>query len=240
MQLKTNIIVIGTIKYGDTSLIARCFTEHLGYQSYLLKGILTNRKTGLKKAIFQPFSILEAVVYHHPQKQLQHIREAQLTASGHVQQPDVVKQTLTLFLAEVLQEVLQEEAGPNKELYTFLSTSIQWLEHSEYAANFHLKFLLAMTRFMGFYPSAQTTESTYFDIDSASFVKYKPQGEYLDGKALFYFKKLLGTNFDELHTLQIEKTVKKELLNKILCYYSVHLQHFGTPKSLHILQTVFS
>ena len=240
MQLKTRIIVIGTIKYGDTSLIARCYSETLGFQSYLLKGILSAKKTGLKKGLFQPLSELAAVVYHHPQRELHHIREAQLIASSHFQQPDVVQQTITLFLAEVVQEVLQEEAEPNPGLYAFLASAIQFLEHSAYKANFHLKFLIEMTKFIGFYPSVDPTEKAYFDLESGNFQDQKPTGPYLEGVTLFYFKRLFGTNFDKLHTLQLDKDVKKELLNAILNYYSLHLQHFGKPKSLQILQTVFA
>ncbi|MEL0262661.1 MAG: recombination protein O N-terminal domain-containing protein, partial [Flavobacteriaceae bacterium] len=158
MQLKTRIIVIGPIKYGDTSLIARCYSETLGFQSYLLKGILSAKKTGLKKGLFQPFSELAAVVYHHPQRQLHHIREAQLIASSHFQQPDVVQQTITLFLAEVVQEVLQEEAEPNPGLYAFLASAIQFLEHSAYKAHFHLKVLIEMTKVIGCYPSVDSSE----------------------------------------------------------------------------------
>ncbi|MEL0263176.1 MAG: DNA repair protein RecO C-terminal domain-containing protein, partial [Flavobacteriaceae bacterium] len=62
----------------------------------------------------------------------------------------------------------------------------------------------------------------------------------LEGLTLIYFKRLFGTNFDKLHKLQLDKDVKKELLNAILNYYSLHLQHFGKPKSLQILQTVFA
>jgi len=42
--ISTEAIVISTIKYSDTSLIARLYTKELGLVSYLLKGILNQKK----------------------------------------------------------------------------------------------------------------------------------------------------------------------------------------------------
>ena len=53
MLVKTNAIVISTLKYGDSSLITRCYCKELGLKSFMLKGILTSKKGGLKKSLFQ-------------------------------------------------------------------------------------------------------------------------------------------------------------------------------------------
>ena len=62
----------------------------------------------------------------------------------------------------------------------------------------------------------------------------------IHGNTLEHFRNLLGTNFDNIHTLHIQITQKHQLLEAILKYYQVHLQRFETPKSIPILQQLFA
>ncbi|RPG56903.1 MAG: DNA repair protein RecO, partial [Flavobacteriales bacterium TMED235] len=61
MLIKTNSIVLSTLKYSDSSLIARCYCKELGLKSFLLKGILSSKKGGLKKSLFQPLNIISLI-----------------------------------------------------------------------------------------------------------------------------------------------------------------------------------
>ena len=54
MQVSTKAIVLTAIKYGDSSLIVRCYTEQSGSKSYLLRGVLKSKKGKLRPAYFQP------------------------------------------------------------------------------------------------------------------------------------------------------------------------------------------
>src|ERR1700712_2316525 len=73
---KTTGIVLRTIKYGETSVIAAIYTELFGLQSYLVNGVRTSSKKGPGRAsLFQPGAILDLVVYHSELKNLQRIKE---------------------------------------------------------------------------------------------------------------------------------------------------------------------
>ena len=73
---KTKGIVLRTVKYGETSLIAGIYTELFGMQSYLVQGVRTSNKKGPGKAnYFQPGTVLDMVVYHNELKHLQRIKE---------------------------------------------------------------------------------------------------------------------------------------------------------------------
>ncbi len=74
MIFTTKGIVLRTIKYGETSVIASIFTEMFGIQSYLVNGVRTAGKSG-KAHFFQPSSILEMEVYHNELKNLQRIKD---------------------------------------------------------------------------------------------------------------------------------------------------------------------
>ncbi len=77
MQLhKTKGIVLKTVKYGETSLIATLYTELFGIQSYLVNGVRSSSRKGPGKAnLFQPAAILDLLVYHNDLRNLQRIRE---------------------------------------------------------------------------------------------------------------------------------------------------------------------
>ena len=55
--LNTKAIVLSSIKYGETSLIVKCYTQEEGVKSYLIRGVLKPKKKGIKAAHFQPYAI---------------------------------------------------------------------------------------------------------------------------------------------------------------------------------------
>jgi Recombinational DNA repair protein (RecF pathway) len=42
--IETKAIVLSSLKYGDTSLIVRCYTEQLGLKSFIAKGVFSKKK----------------------------------------------------------------------------------------------------------------------------------------------------------------------------------------------------
>ena len=54
-MITTRALVLSSIKFQDTSLIVRCYTQE-GVRSYLLKGVLKHKKNGLKPAYFEPYT----------------------------------------------------------------------------------------------------------------------------------------------------------------------------------------
>ena len=73
---KTKGIVLKTVRYGETSIIAGIFTELFGLQSYLINGVRITSKKGSGKAnLLQPGAILDMVVYHNELRNLQRVKE---------------------------------------------------------------------------------------------------------------------------------------------------------------------
>ncbi len=239
MLTTTKAIVLTSLKYGDTSLITHIFTASDGLKSYLLKGILTSKKGKLKAAYFQPLTQLEIVAYHKNKGTLERIKEAKVSYHYHTLHTDIAKNAMTLFLAEMLGNSIHEEER-NTALFQFIEASLQWLDNHEDIANFHLFFLIRLTKFLGFYPDVNTVDSTYFDLLEGKFVNTLSLNPVMSGENLIYFKRVLGINFDEVHTIKMNKTNRQELLKSLVLYYELHLQGFRKPKSLAILNEVFS
>jgi len=237
MLQKTKAIVINSIKYSDTSLIVNCYTKEFGIKTYMLRGILKSKKGNLKKAYFQPLTQLQMVAYHNDKGNLNSIKEAQISNFYQTLHTDIVKQSLVLFLSEILNSVLKEEES-NPALFTYLETALIWVDTHDKIANFHLLFLLNLTKYLGFYPeSSQQTD--YFDMLEGKFVATPVSNYYIKKPQNTHFKTLLGTNFDALPNIHFTALQRQELLDLLIQYISLHLQTFKLPKSLVILQELF-
>ena len=237
--LNTNVLVLSSIKYGDTSLIVRCFTQKEGLKSYLIKGILKARKGKIKAAYFQPLTQLNIEAIHNNKGALNSIKEVHVVNPYQHIYTSVYKQTIVLFLSEVLSKAIQEEEE-NSQLYQYLETAFNWLDTHDEISNFHLLFLLNLTRYLGFYPDTSETNKEGFDLAEGSFTWPSPKKEVISGKDLVQFKKLLGINFDSINTVFFNKNERQQVLRIIIRYFKLHLDGFKDPKSLVVLETVFS
>ena len=238
MYISTQAIVISKLKYGDSDLIIKCFTEKLGVQNYLLKGILRSKKGKLKPAYFQLFSLLEIQATNKDNRELQYIKEAKPFVFLSSIYSDIEKSTIVLFLSEVLNFVLVEESQ-NVDLFEFLASRIVSFESQPQHANFHFTFLLELTKYLGFAPDLENTNLSYFDLKEGRFSTIENSNYVISGIKLDYFKDLLGIKFDRDKKPSLKPNQKRELLNMILLYFKLHLGGFKEPKSLAVLNQVF-
>ncbi|MDT0606519.1 DNA repair protein RecO [Croceitalea rosinachiae] len=238
MLVTTKAIVLSSLKYGDTSLIVKAYTESDGLKSYLLKGVLTSKKGKLKPAYFQPLMQLELTAFHKNKGTLENIREVKVIHPYLNLHTHIIKNSLVLFLAEMLGNSIQEEEK-DLSLYNYLEYALQWLDLNDKIANFHLLFLLNLTKYLGFYPEETNHKSNYFDLLEGQFITRPSLNPLIAKDQLLSFKQLLGINFDALLTLKITKANRESLLKSVILYFELHLHGFRKPKSLAILNAVF-
>jgi len=238
MPTSTKAIVISSIKYGDTSFIVNCYTESDGIKSYILRGVLKSRKGKLKPAYFQPLTQLQIVANHNSKGNLNSLKEVEVLHFYEEMHTEIKKQAVAIFLAEVLNDSLKEEEA-NNHLFQYLETSFLWLDSHNEIANFHLIFLLNLTKFLGFYPELERINSSYFDLAEGTFTEYFTT-TCIEGVELTQFKKILGMNFDKISSIKFNATERQLVLAVLVRYFELHLSGFRKPKSLPILKSVFS
>jgi len=231
-------IVINTIKYGDTSLITTCYTEKYGVKSYLLRGVLKAKKGKLKSAYFQPLMQLGLTANHNNKGALNTIRDVEVRHFYSSIYTDIKKQTIALFLAEIIYHSIKEEEQ-NSALYAYLEASFLWLDTHHNIANFHLLFLLNLTKYLGFYPEMNGDPHSYFDLQEGRFTTNR-NALTVSGENLRLFKKLLGINFDAVHQVDFSTSNRQVVLSILIQYFELHLNGFKKPKSLNVLKAVFS
>ena len=139
---KTKGIVLHALKYSDTSTVVTVYTERFGRVAYMVYGV-GGKRAVCRPALLQPLSLVELEVAHHPGKDMQRIREMRMAYPLEGIPFDPVKNSIALFLSEVLYRVLRR-SEPDGELYAFLERSILRLDSSKgRLADFHLLFLTA-------------------------------------------------------------------------------------------------
>lgn len=237
--ISSKAIVLSTLKYGDNSLIAKAYTSEAGLQSFMLRGILKSRKGKLKTALFQPLTQLEIVANLSTSGKLGYIREAALSYPYHTLHADIRKGAIAMFLSEMLAQGVREQE-PNPALFQYLEASLQWLDQHDAVANFHIRFLIGLTRHLGFYPDPTGSERPYFDLVEGAFFKEPTWNPCMSGTELEHFRVFLGTKFDAVHRIPMSHKQRQALLHQLVRYFEVHLHGFRKPKSLVVLDEVFS
>ncbi len=239
MIVSTHAIVISKLRYRDHDLIVKCYTQQYGVLSFLLRGVLKSKKGLAKTAYFQLLTQLQLVIVYNPNRSLHSIKEAKLNHLYSSLHSNVLKSAIVMFLAEVLSSILKEEEE-NSTLFSYIETTLLWLDTHTECSNFHLLFLLNLTKYLGFYPENTTANVPFFNLQDGKF-QSKPMGLYtISGDNFNLLKQLLDTKFDELSQLKINSKQRQAFLNMMLQYYELHLGDFKKPKSLHILNQVFS
>ncbi len=239
MPVRTKAIVLSSLKYGDHSLIAKAYTSEAGLQSFMLRGILRSRKGKLKTAFFQPLTQLEIIAATSTSGKLGYIREAVLSYPYTTVHSDIRKSAIALFLSEMLGQCIREQ-DPDASLFQFMEASLQWLDQHDKIANFHIRFLLGLTRYLGFYPDTTHLEAPYFDLVEGAFCQQPSWNPCVSGEELDHFRAFLGTNFDAIHTIRLSQKQRQELLRQLVIYFEIHLHGFKKPRSLDVLDAVFS
>jgi len=240
MIYKTRGIVLHHIKYSETSVIATIYTEQFGRQSYMINGV-RGRKSRIKANILQPLYLLNMEVYHKTTRDLQRVKELQNACIFHSLPYDLKKSTLALFIAEILYQTLREQE-PHPELFNYLYHSIQMLDiKSEGLTNFHIYFLLHLTKYLGFFPNNNfSAENQYFDLMRGIFTTIKPiHSDSLNKEESEMLSRLLVFSDNQHEKVKINYGLRIAIIEKILKYYKLHHEGVSTIKSFTILKEVF-
>jgi DNA repair protein RecO (recombination protein O) len=238
MLHKTRAIVFKTTDYGETSVIVQLFTEKFGLQSYIINGV-KKPKAKISRNMLQPLHLLDAVVYHKSNGSVQRIAELKNSPVLLSVPYDVIKSCLAIFLNEVLYKAIRQQ-GTDENLFGFVFSAIEWLDHADQGlANFHLLFLVQLTRYLGFYPDCTYTDADYFDMKNGVFSRYKPDSTlYLSPPHTSNFYSLLQCSFENSPELKLTGDGRRYLLAKLIDYYTLHIEGFGSIRSVGVLEEV--
>ncbi|HLP19156.1 MAG TPA: DNA repair protein RecO [Chitinophagales bacterium] len=237
MYHKTRGIVLHTIKYSETSVIAKIYTEKLGLQSYIVKGVRA-AKSKSKAAMLQPLTLLEMEVSHRENKGLQYIKEFTRSFIYQSIPFDTLKSTISFFLLEVITKAIREHE-PNEEMFEFIYESFCALDKEEKLnPDFHLVFLIQLSRYLGFAPHGNYSDyDCFFEMSEGVFIAEQSTLNMMNQAESRLLSDLMQENLFANNNLKITRAERKQMMRNLLTYYQLHLENFSL-KSPEILEEI--
>lgn len=260
MQETLRGIVLRTVKYGDTSLIVDLFTERRGRMSFMTSTSRAKR-TVRSVSFWQPLSMVEFNTELKPNAgKLPHPTDVRAYYNYTDLPFSPVKSTLALFLSEFLSAALREEKD-NPLLYKYVESSLQWLDMVESPAsiaNFHLAFLMHLSRFIGIYPNLDPTPNSqlstcqlvnsqlvnsqlYFDLMAGCYCDHQPpHAHFLRSAEAEVLPLLFRMDYPTMHLFRLSRQQRLRILHVLNEYYRLHVPNFPELKSLEVLQELYA
>lgn len=240
MLYKTKAIILHQIRYTDSGIIVYLYTRNFGRQTILIKG-MRKKKSGRHNVFFQPMFILDIELYYKEGRGMQTMRDFSVSFAPARIHEDVKKASIAMFIGEFLYGVLREET-PNAELFDFIEQSIIFFDgEKKGSSNFHIAFLCGLSGFLGFEPSRRNDEKEkYFDLPEGRFTAIPPfHGDYANEEISGKMAEFFASSFGEIEKITLKGSLRNEILDTLLKYYSIHLPGIRNFKSLEILREVF-
>ncbi|MBS1647318.1 MAG: DNA repair protein RecO [Bacteroidetes bacterium] len=238
MQQKNQGIILQSTRFQEKKNILKIYTLQRGMQSYIVH-VGHSAASKIKAAHVLPLNQIEFTENVKNTRSLQSISNIQVLHVYQSLHNNPVKNTLAVFLNEILIKSLREQPE-HKELFFFITQQLLLLDSSHAdTAHFHLHFLIEMAWHLGFYPHNNYNEkNTLFDVQEGIFTATLPAQHlhYADSNDAFYLNQLLSKKTD----FHCTSEVRSNLLNLLLLLYKLHLPNFGEVKSIQILKELLA
>ena len=241
MLHKTGGIILHTTKFSESQLIAKVYTRQYGLQSYIISG-LHSKKSKTKATQFQPLAIVDLIVTHSEKGGLQRISEINNSHPYTTIPYNILKSSIALFLNELLYKAINE-AHQDEDLFEFIKNSLLILDYNtENCSNFHIYFMIQLSRFLGFYPQGNFSYQTnLFDLKEGSFISFVPNhSHYLDIQQSELFNIIINSGYENIHLIKSDNNQRKQLLQSLVLFYQFHIASFKEIKSIAVLEEVIA
>lgn len=222
MLHKTRGIVFRFTKYSDSSIIVTIFTELFGIQTYIVNGVRSKKANG-NIALYQSLTLLDLVVYYKENASIKRIKEVKCLHQYQTLSTDIRKSLIAMFIGEMLNKTVKDETHA-QDIFEFLLNGLVYLDQQEDGIeNFHLIFLIKLSRYLGF---------------GAHHADEILGGRMLDRAEEILLGKLVEADFSThivINTIQ-----RRNLLEAIIQFYADHLDSLGEIKSVQVLREIMS
>ncbi|MBU2047096.1 MAG: recombination protein O N-terminal domain-containing protein, partial [Bacteroidetes bacterium] len=108
MLHKTKGIVLKITDYAENSIIAKILTQKFGMQTYMINGV-KKPKAKIRLNMLQPLHLLDMVVYHKPNGNMQRISDARSEPILQTIPYDILKSSLVMFINEMIYKSVKEQ-----------------------------------------------------------------------------------------------------------------------------------
>jgi len=228
MIIHTSAIVLKSFPYGDTSLIARCFSKDQGKISLIIKGARTKKSS--KTAYFEPLSHIDIIYHHKPNRELQMVSKVSFIDYWSNILSDLRSVTLSVAILELTDKTLSFE-DPHPKLFSTLKNVLQAFNERSSDPNLLFWFYeCALLSRLGFKPNLNNHDFPGISLPNLN-----------DGSnSILILSSLLSERLDNLPRDPITKNERKiisKYLWMLLCY---HFEGIHNVKSLKVTRNILT
>lgn len=215
MTHSIRLLVLSYTRIREKMLVLQTLSTGYGRRSFV---VTVSRMAPM--AFFLPLNILDAEVTENPKSELWRLGNIALVHPLDSIRGSVYKNTMALFMSEVLLRTIREWDG-TPGLFEWACRSVLTLESMESDfSNFHICFLVELASAMGF---AATPESL-MPFAGAQMENIKP---------------FLEAGFADSMLIELNGRSRSEIARVLLEYISHHTESAVNVQSLKILGEVF-
>lgn len=245
MKEKITGIVLGSIRHSDRFNVTNVFTLENG-QLTLLTSAGNGKSSRQASSRLQPLSMIEAQVSRSAAHEMGIASGIHFLRVWRSIYYEPEKAGIAFFLSEFLMRLLRD-APAEANVWKYITESIEYfdsLTDKRTTANFHITFLLGMTRLMGIQPDLSGyTEGMEFDMQAGTMTLPFPGGSFrkerIDTARSRFIPKLERMNYSNSRHFHFSGKERSELLDLILKYYGCHFPGCDRLKSLEILKEIY-
>ena len=239
MQEKLTGIALGAVKHSDRHDIATLYTLERGRVAVAVAaGGGRRRRTPL-----MPLSVVELNVSGRGGSEVMRASGIAPLEVWRTLYVDAAKMAVVMFMAEFIGK-LTRDSGPDRPMWTYVAESVRLLDATASAAgvaNFPIAFLASLTPFAGIAPDARGyAPGRIFDMRAGTYTDTHARagGDLLGGPAAEAVRMLSRITFANAGRFRFSREERRQTLEGLLRYYSIHLPGLGGLKSPAVLTEV--
>ena len=254
----SRIVVLHLTKYGDSGLVVHTIDSEAGRCSYMLRGVgrasrgssrVSARGSSVSVGSFHNLAVLDIVSVANPRSSMALIKDYEPALRLYSLRSDVVKNTIALFISELLYRTVVEQ-NCDERLFDWLCDTIARLNAAgtdadaagvtaagasdagaagtpsteTSVANFHLWFLAGFCTVMGFGPAREGL------FDGCDLLR-------ADNLALL--RQLTAADFPDAMAIPLTGSRRRDFCEQMVRYISYHLGINVSLRSLDALHDLY-
>jgi len=240
-------IVIGSVPYSDSSIIVRVYTKDSGMVPLFVRRTKSKSKRNTS-ALWHPLAAINITdLKRKSPSSLGTFTEVDRAVPANNLLKDPRRSSVAFFIAEFMDKSIDVDA-PMEDLFVLLWDTIKLLDFSEEISNLHFYFLARVVDILGLMPSEIDIDSldliNSLNLTSGEWSSSPPSltltSHFLSVKLAQRMRAILGMEFDNMRSLNLEKQERKDLLLGMVMFIQLHHAGLKEIKSYEVLETIFS